>query len=199
MIRLVLDTACNRVIYFSLDPAQRLVLNQHVYLRDWFDQLPNGMHINNCWDWKLVGNRLILDDQTPQQYKKSLLETNRERMLLFLEEKINQLRKPYQSNLIAGDFLRQLKYEQSKAKQGVLIEKMAEFQQCSVDEMSNEILFQHCQFIDFMTETELFRERVKEQIQMALDNQTLYDLRDLIAEYNPDKESIMKNSQVTVK
>lgn len=185
MIRLILDVACNRVIYFTKDRDISLTLNEHVYLRDWFDELPLGMCLENSWNFKLVKDRLVEDQPQPQE-RKSLFEHNKERILQFLYEKVNNFRKLYEPSCAEGHITRSIKLFEAKNNGGPLLEQMCKSQNLSIDEMSREIIFRHKTYLAAMTSSEIFREVFKEKILRASDNSDLYQIRDQIQDYKID-------------
>lgn len=196
MIRLVLDVACNRVIYFALDRNARLVTNQHVYIREWFDELPMGMTHDNCWDWKLVGDKLRLDVTTPNHYPKTLLELNKERILNFLYERINHHRRIFDPSCHHNDWVRQIKLQEAEQGGGPLLSAMAIDLGFSIEEMCNEIKVKNAEYRQILIDTEIYRERCKEKITVASTNEELYALRDEIEQYTPGK--IKKTHGVTI-
>lgn len=187
MIRLVLDVACNRVIYYTSDRNARLVTNQHVYIREWFEALPMGMTHENCWDWKLVGDKLLLEVNTPTTYPKTLIEHNKERMLKFLIERVNEHRRPYDPSCHHSDWVRTIKLAEAKDGGGPLLSAMATELGYSLQEMCEEILFKDRQYKKVLIDTEIFKETYKEKISIAVNNEELYQFRDEIAAWSPGK------------
>jgi len=203
MTRLVLDLACNRVIYFTDDANARLTVNEHVYIREWLRPLPMGMELSNCWDWKLQGDSLSLDLGQVDTYKKSLLEHNKDKTLQFLTDVINYLRKDIQPTCLSGKELREIKYQQAIAGEGDLIESMAQTLGWDLDEVCREIRFQRQNHDYVLIETEKLRELYKEKIFLATSNDEIYSIRDNIAQLKNQKIRLGKkgifNSTLLVK
>lgn len=204
MYYLVLDCSCNRVIYFTDSSAVRLTLNQHVYLREWDADLPIGMSLKNCWDWKLVGNKLVLDQGLNKNLKKSLLEQNKEKMVKFLEERVNHLRKPFQPSCNEGYYLRSIKLKEAINGGGPLINLLAKNKGYELSAEINEILSANKRYKFVMLKTEVFRESYKEKIHLAQTNEEVYKIRDEIADFVIDSKQLnefigefMQFSQVT--
>ncbi|NBO99884.1 MAG: hypothetical protein EBU90_07115 [Proteobacteria bacterium] len=183
MLRLVLDVACNRVIYFS--EKDRLTTNDHVYVREWFEPLPMGMTHDNCWDWKLVGDKLVLDHQNTSKFPKTLLELNKERVNLYLIERVNFLRSKFLPSCSLGAEVRKIKLEEAKQQGGPLLEKLAPIMGLSLQELCEEIIFKDNEYRNLLMETEIFREQYKEKILLADSNEQVYRLRDEISEFEP--------------
>lgn len=198
MYRLVCDVACNRLIYFTNDRQARLVTNQHVYIREWFDPMPMGITHENCWDWKLIGDKLVLDITPTQHFPKTLLELNKERILKFLYEKINDHRRAYDPSCHHNDWVRQIKLAEANQGGGPLLEAMASDLGFTVEELCNEIKFKDSEYRNVLINTEIFRERYKEKITIATTNEELYRFRDEIADYRPGKSNPAHSLSITI-
>jgi len=192
MYYLVLDCSCNRVIYFTDTSAVRLTLNQHVYLREWDADLPVGMSIKNCWDWKLIGNKLILDQGLNKNIKKSLIEQNKEKMLKFLTERVNHLRKPFLPTCSEGYYLRSIKLKEAINGGGPLLEIIAKNKSYELTTEINEVLAANKRYKYIMLKTEIFRELYKEKIHLAQTNEEVYKIRDEIAEFVIDSKRLQE-------
>jgi len=93
MIRLVIDAATMRVVYFTTDKSQKLSLNSGVLLYDYHGRLPEKMALENCWNWKLVGNSLVEPDPSKQTNKEQdLIEHNRKEAIKFLHERVRNIK-----------------------------------------------------------------------------------------------------------
>lgn len=72
MVRLVIDSATMRVVFFTTDLTKQLTISDDVLLYDLYTALPPTMTLDNCWNWKLKGNIL----ENPDSNKKTTSNTN---------------------------------------------------------------------------------------------------------------------------
>ena len=93
MIRLVIDAATMRIVYFTTNKSQKLSLNSGVLLYDYHGRLPEKMSLENCWNWRLVGNSLVEPDPSKQTNKEQdLVEHNRKEAIKFLQERVRNIK-----------------------------------------------------------------------------------------------------------
>lgn len=186
MFYLVLDLACHRVIHFTHDSSSRLIQNEHIYFKEWFEELPIGMTLSNCWDWKLVGDKLVLDTGKITPIKKSLLDHNKERIQKYLIDRVNGLRNNLVPDCLEGDYLRALKLGEARNNGGPMLNYLAENLGITVQELVDEVQFKYNEYKSIMARSEIFRIIYKTKIEQASDNQELYKLRDEIAIFDID-------------
>jgi hypothetical protein len=110
MIRLILDVATMRVIYFTEDPDESLAVVDKTLSYDYLGEMPSGMKLGNSWNYRLVGNKLI-NTETSVAAKPSLLESNRREAQKLLIDRINQTRSVLFSGCFGGDWVRGLKLQ----------------------------------------------------------------------------------------
>lgn len=109
MIRLVLDGPTMRVMYFTNDFKQDLNLVDGTLLYDHYGTRPVEMELSNCWNWKLIGNKLVNTEATVPNTPVTLFEHNRKETRKLLIEKINNARKPLLPSCTGGDLIRNFK------------------------------------------------------------------------------------------
>ena len=176
MIRLILDTACMRVVYFTKDLNVDLKIVEGTLLYDYpFELDPNCSH-DNCWSWNLIGNKLVYDEPvnpaTPTLFEKNKIEVAK-----LLVTKINQARQPYLSDFNGGDYIRNLK-RQELTHESDFLKRISEIRGISLDEYKN-LLLDKSQLTDNILKiTELNKEYYSKAIVDAVNDQTLYLIRE---------------------
>lgn len=113
MIRLILDVATMRVIYYTRDLAEPLAVVDRTLCYDYQGDLPAGMKPGNSWNYRLVGNQLVNTETAPAK-KPSLLESNRKEAQRLLVERINLARQGLLASCHGGEWARRLKLEDTE-------------------------------------------------------------------------------------
>lgn len=62
MTVLVLNTLCDRVIFFTADEAYRPPYSSYTWVAYTDDPLPANMTLENCWSYRFRGSKLYYDD-----------------------------------------------------------------------------------------------------------------------------------------
>lgn len=128
MIRMILDVATMRVIYYTEDMNETLAVVDKTLSYDYLGTLPAGMKLSNSWNYRLVGNKLV-NTEANSQPKISLVESNRKEAQRLLTNKINQARATLLSSCNGGDWVRRLKLEDD-----VFLENLAQAAGVTVDQ-----------------------------------------------------------------
>ncbi len=106
-----------RVVYFTTDPDYVAPQDgDWYYVSSYSGPLPPQMTLRNCWGWRFNGGVFTdarEDNQQPAH--EALLENNRRALLRILQDKIDQLRKPYQPACLLGHEIRQYKHAEARA------------------------------------------------------------------------------------
>ena len=177
MIRLIIDTATMRIVYFTKDLNVNLNVVEGTLLYDYtFELDPNCSH-DNCWSWKLIGNKLVYDE--PQKpVVPTLFEKNKTEVTKLLTTKINQARQPFLSNCVAGEYVRNLKLQEITNPSDKFLTKIAQIRGMSIDAYKN-LLLDMQQLTDGVLKiTELNREYYAKAIVDADNDQALYHIRE---------------------
>ena len=177
MIRLILDTATMRVVYFTTDLNEQLSIVDKTLMYDYAFELPQNFSHNNCWNWRLNGNKLELSEPK-QNTTPTLFEKNKKEVSQLLETKINQSRQPYLSNCLGGDYVRELKINELSNESCEFLNKLATINSMSIDEYKNLLLKKRTDTEEILKITELNREYYRSKIDTAESNHDLTIIRD---------------------
>lgn len=183
MTRLILDITTNRVIYFTADLQQELTLSQHVVARDWLEEIPNGMTLNNCFNWQIDGNKLVNTASAPRK-PVDLFEQNKTKVKQLLIEKINDARRPYFSKAVGGDYIRDRKLKEAQEGKGELIEQIASSQRKTTAQVCAEIIAAYRKFSYVMVRTEELKLHYEKAINDTTTESVLWAIRDEFANKN---------------
>lgn len=177
MIRLILDTATLRVIYFTSDLNENLTLVDQTLMYDYAFVLPENFSLKNCWNWRLVGNRLELHEGS-QKTTPDIFEKNKQEVLQLLETKINQARHPYLSKCIGSEYIRELKNKELKDDSSEFLNKLSTINGMSLDEYRNFLVKIKSTTDEILKITEINLEFYKMKINSAVNNHDLAVIRD---------------------
>lgn len=181
MYRLILDAYCSRVMYFTSDPKVKLHLNDHVTMREWFELLPDSMTLGNCWDWKIMGDKLVHDPGTNKTITKTLFEENKDNVTKLLINKVNSSRQSIQSKFIESDYSRGRKILEASNNGGEFLSEIAKMTGKTVSVLCQEIIAKHTEYERIMTISEIWKDYYKHRLSIAKTNDELYSIRDEIA------------------
>lgn len=177
MIRLILDTSTLRVIYFTSDLNENLTLVDQTLMYDYAFVLPENFSLKNCWNWRLVGNRLELHEGS-QKTTPNIFEKNKQEVLQLLETKINQARQPYLSKCIGSNYIRELKTKELQDSYSEFLNKLATINGMNFDEYRNLLLENYSVAEKVLKITELNLEFYRIKINAATINHDLAVIRD---------------------
>jgi hypothetical protein len=175
VIRLILDIATMRVIYYTADLNQPLASADRTLVYDYQGDLPTGMTLSNSWNYRLIGNRLVNTETEPAK-KPSLLESNRSEAQKLLVDRVNQARNRLMSNCNAGDWVRRLKIDDQ-----VFIAELALAAGVSADQYRQEVLLTKTQREQELKNTEINRVYYRRLLRQAKTNEEIVALRDEFA------------------
>jgi len=178
MPRLIIDIATNRVTYFTTDMEQTFTLNEHVTMRDWLEDLPADMKLNNCWNWRIAGNKLENTELNTAPPALSLFEQNKNKVRNLLIEKINDARRPYFSKAVGGDYIRDRKLKEAQEGNGPLIEQIANSQFKDLATVCSEIIAAYRKFAHVMARTEELKFQYQKAINECTEETKLWQIRD---------------------
>lgn len=88
-IRLVIDLATSRVVYFTENLTEALTVDEYTAIAEYGGSLPPGMNLLNCFSYRYVNKELFNASKTAPPAI-SLLEQNRKTILKFINEKIEE-------------------------------------------------------------------------------------------------------------
>lgn len=184
MPRLIIDIATNRVTYFTTDMEQTFTLNEHVTMRDWLEDLPADMKLNNCWNWRIAGDKLENTEINSAPPALSLFEQNKNKVRQLLVEKINDARRPYFSKVVGGDYIRERKLKEAQEGAGPLVEQIANSQFKQLSTVCAEIIASYRKFAYVMTRTEELKLQYQKEINECKEEAVLWKIRDEFSNKN---------------
>ena len=88
---LVLDTKSNRVIFYTSDLSQNLVLTNNSVIYRYTGIWPSQITLENCWDWMLVESELVHAATYNNRNGLSILEINRKEYIKNVNRKSNSV------------------------------------------------------------------------------------------------------------
>lgn len=177
MIRLIIDTATMRVVYFTKDLNVNLTIVEGTLLYDYSFELDETCSHDNCWSWKLKGNKLVYDEPE-KPILPTLFEKNRTEVTKLLNAKISQARQPFLSNCSGGEYVRYLKNYERNWPSSDFLDKVAKIHNMTTDEYRNLILEKQQLTDAILKTTELNREYYTKAIIDAANDQVLYLIRE---------------------
>lgn len=175
MNRLVIDIATLRVIYFSKDESELITIPGRCVQRDWIDDIPESMTLQNCWDWKLRGDKLVNTEENNLQ-PQSRMDRNRMEAIKFLNQRIDITRTALLPTCKGGEFIRTL-----KLKDDEYINMLA--MACEMDPKLYKINVMHKADVyeDLMKATEINREFYTHKFKNCSEDKELLNLRDFVS------------------
>jgi hypothetical protein len=184
MPRLIIDIATNRVTYFTTDMEQTFTLNEHVTMRDWLEDTPSDMKLNNCWNWRIEGDKLVNTEINNNPPPLTLFQQNRNKVRNLLVEKINDARRPYFSKAVGGDYIRDRKLKEAQEGNGPMVEQLANDQGKDIATVCSEIIAAYRKFAYVMARTEELKLKYQKAINEATQDSQLWAIRDEFANTN---------------
>ena len=106
MKRLVIDIATKRIIYFTENVNEHLVEVEKTIIYDYIGEWPEECRLENCWNFRLEGNKIVDTSPVKKEESKELIEHNRKQAINFLIDKINRNRNTLFSKCVGGDIIR---------------------------------------------------------------------------------------------
>jgi hypothetical protein len=167
-VRLVLDIATNRVVYFTQSLDEKLHLNEFVITYEYAYSLPANLTLSNCWNFRLVGNKLIESVETPRS--KSTTEFNFNRSV-FLEQ-INQTFERYRNIVISESGYSEIRYSetQSSDPNKLILNGYASLHGISLEEADQQTKLQRLEYVRLMNNIEYLREQYLMLAKIAVNN-----------------------------
>lgn len=184
MIRMKLDVDTLRVIYFTNDLGETLHDVEHTLSYDYRYELPEGMSLDNCWNWTLVGDKLKNTETSKNTKPSSLFENNKIEVKKLLVKRVNSCREQLLSEYTAGDYVRHLKFESSSKENDFFIEALAKAKGISYEKYRNELIETKNRYDKLLKHTEINKEYYIKQIDEVTNNDDLLALRDVFQNTN---------------
>jgi hypothetical protein len=179
-----------RVVYFTDDPDYVPPTDGDWYFASpYVGALPDGMTLRNCWSWRFNGNSFVLADvKGPRSTADRLVDSNRAALMRILNEKIDQIRKPYAASSVLGETIRSLKFDEARAwlhaptsrPSFAALEAVALARNMSMQAAAELVCLRAAQTDEMLIATERVRERFALLIQNAQSNDELLRLRNAL-------------------
>ena len=180
MIRMILDVATMRVIYYTENLNEDLHLVEKTLMYDYSGELPERFTLNNCWNWKLVGNKLVEDEpvanNTTPPY--TLFDWNKSQALNLLITKVNQARKNLLSDCEGGILLRVLKYQETFVPGSQFIKGLSKANNMLPHDYIDLVKAKEDQTFEMLRITEINREYYKYRLLNCYTDEDLFMVRD---------------------
>lgn len=189
MIKMVLDIATMRVIYFTTDISEHLTQVDKTLIYEYDLDMPEGMTLKNCWNYRLIGNRLVNTETNSVAPKISLVESNRQEALKMLIHRINLTRTPLLATCTGGDAVRELKILDDG-----FIAQLANAKGVSEDEYRLHVHDTKNTYREQMRNTEINREYFQTQLKLAETSERIVELRDKFV--NSDLTQLQPNDSI---
>jgi hypothetical protein len=180
MIKMILDTATMRIIYFTANVDESLAIVDKTFQYDYAGDLPKGFSLNNCWDWRLDGNVIKHAPGNKESTKETLLQQNRKEAIKLLNERIGISRTPLIASCKGGESIRQLKLDNDLA----FIESLAKAKGISAEEYKSTVETKRAEYLEKMKNSEINREYYLTKLKKATTNEEIIALRDSFANTN---------------
>ena len=184
MIRMKLDVDTLRVIYFTNNLDETLHDAERTVSYDYRYELPEGMSLDNCWNWTLVGDKLKNTESTKNTKPNSLFENNKIEVKRLLIKRVNSCREQLLSKYVAGEYVRNLKFESSSKENDFFIEALARAKGVSYAKYRNELIETKKRYDTLLKHTEINKEYYIKQIDEVTNNYDLFALRDIFQNTN---------------
>ena len=179
-----LDVDTLRVIYFTNNLDETLHDAERTVSYDYRYELPEGMSLDNCWNWTLVGDKLKNTESTKNTKPNSLFENNKIEVKRLLIKRVNSCREQLLSKYVAGEYVRNLKFESSSKENDFFIEALARAKGVSYAKYRNELIETKKRYDTLLKHTEINKEYYIKQIDEVTNNYDLFALRDIFQNTN---------------
>jgi transketolase len=176
MKRLVIDIATKRIIYFTENINEQLVEVEKTIIYDYIGEWPEECRLENCWNFRLEGDKIVDTSPVKKEEPKNLIEHNREQAINFLIDKINRNRNNLFSKCIGGDIVRALKLNND-----VFVEQLARAKNISTTQYKKEMEQVTKEQQEKLMNTEINREFYLARLNNALTSKEILDIRDEFA------------------
>ena len=114
--RLLIDLATDRIIWYTSDLDTPINNDDHSAIAEYDNDLPNGMTLQNCWNYG-YRNKVLSLFNTPA-VKPTLLESNRTSIRQLLIDRINEKRATIKFNLRYSDYTELMIYNEAQLFNG---------------------------------------------------------------------------------
>lgn len=121
-IRLLVDLATDRILWYTTDLESPLNNDEHSAIAEYDGELPEGITLQNSWNYGYKNKQIILLNKP--QIKPTLLESNRTSIHKLLVDKVNEKRATIKSIIRYDDYVELLMYNDAYAYNGANLEDL---------------------------------------------------------------------------
>lgn len=121
-IRLLVDLATDRILWYTTDLESPLNNDEHSAIAEYDGELPEGITLQNSWNYGYKNKQIILLNKP--QVKPTLLESNRTSIHKLLVDKVNEKRATIKSIVRYDDYVELLMYNDAYAYNGANLEDL---------------------------------------------------------------------------
>jgi hypothetical protein len=130
--RIILDISTNRIIFFTKDYNQTLIVDENTVLYDYTKPLPENLTISNCWNFRLNGQTIEETKYVNQNLKESELSFNKKTFIKQINARLNEEIEKLIFELEYSEF--RVQEARSPGSNLILIKEFASQNKMSVDE-----------------------------------------------------------------
>jgi hypothetical protein len=121
-IRLLVDLATDRILWYTTDLVSPLHNDEHSAIAEYDGELPEGITLQNSWNYGYKNKQILLLNKQP--VKPTLLESNRTSIHKLLVDKVNEKRASIKSQVRYDDYIELLTYNDAYAYNGTNTEDL---------------------------------------------------------------------------
>jgi hypothetical protein len=190
---IVTQVKSNRIVYFTDDADYQPHMDgDWCYCSSYLGNLPEEMTLRNCWGWRFNGGVFSDARELPKKStKETLIDANKKVLLNLLNDKIDQIRRPFSPNCEQGHVVREKKLEQASlylenpqnGENFELLKYVAVARNISILAAANLIKEKAKEAETVLLESERFRE----QMSVAISNSSTQDQLLILREWLLDK------------
>jgi hypothetical protein len=153
-VRLIIDIATNRVVYFTMSESEELHLNEHVILYSYHKELPSNLTLSNCWNFRLENQTLIETEIEYKTQRRSEFEFNKATFFKQLAQRFDNLK----HRCISETGYSELRFNDIQSTDKCLITNYADLHCITIDDAVKKTIEQHDQYLQSMQNIEYLRE-----------------------------------------
>lgn len=121
-IRLLVDLATDRILWYTTDLQSPLNNDEHSAIAEYDGELPEGITLQNSWNYGYKNKQIVLLNKP--QVKPTLVESNRTSINKLLLDKVNEKRATIKSLIRYDDYVELLIYNDAYAYNGANLEDL---------------------------------------------------------------------------
>lgn len=182
--KFIADVHCDRLVFFTDDMTADLAVDDNLYLAYTDKELPEGMTLKNCWNWKwnAVTEEFVYSVKTTTTT--SLIDQNKASVRLTLQNVIDTARNSLYSSYAFDDVINNFIFRElflGKEDQ-LYLHAIAEVEGKSVEDVKAEFQAKRKKMEDVLFLTEVTKRHFEKLIDGCDNQRDLYKIRnDIVA------------------